>query len=298
MSDLAPIILVCHARPDHTRAVLEALSRATLAELSDLHVYCDGARSVAEELEVHAVRAVIREQWPFRSIKIYEETENLGLRRSIVRALDQTFETHNKAILLEDDIIVHYDFLRYMNDALRTYDKTSQVWHINGWAYPSPEESLPDYFFWQTMHCWGWATWRDRWAHFERSPDRLYKEFTYRDRFRFNLNAAVDFWDQIRRNRNREIDTWAVFWYACIFKRSGLCLSPSQSYVHNIGFDGTGNNCGREQTVSHIRDRPYCGNLPAPCSSTKAPQILISELKPRGLKGLRSTARLLLNMIF
>ena len=40
------------------------------------------------------------------------------------------------------------------------------------------------------------------------------------------------------------MNTWAIFWYATIFKREGLCLNPSQSFVKNIGHDRSGIHCG------------------------------------------------------
>ena len=50
------------------------------------------------------------------------------------------------------------------------------------------------------------------------------------------------------QNKNGEIDTWAIFWYATIFKNNGLCLSPNTSYVHNIGLDNSGEHCQYEHT--------------------------------------------------
>ena len=36
------------------------------------------------------------------------------------------------------------------------------------------------------------------------------------------------------------MNTWAIFWYASVFLRGGLCLHPRQSYVRNIGHDDSG----------------------------------------------------------
>jgi hypothetical protein len=45
-------------------------------------------------------------------------------------------------------------------------------------------------------------------------------------------------------NYEKKIHTWAIFWYASIFLNNGLCLHPRESLVKNIGFDGSGVNCG------------------------------------------------------
>ena len=44
-------------------------------------------------------------------------------------------------------------------------------------------------------------------------------------------------------NKNHKLDTWAIFWYTTIFKNGGFCLNPSQTFVENIGNDGSGMNC-------------------------------------------------------
>ena len=45
-------------------------------------------------------------------------------------------------------------------------------------------------------------------------------------------------------NKNSKINTWAIFWYATIFKQNGLCLNPTRTFVDNIGLDGSGIHCG------------------------------------------------------
>lgn len=46
----------------------------------------------------------------------------------------------------------------------------------------------------------------------------------------------------------KKIDTWAIFWYATIFQNQGLCLNPAQTYVDNIGIDGSGVHCGNSRS--------------------------------------------------
>jgi hypothetical protein len=95
------------------------------------------------------------------------------------------------------------------------------------------------------MNCWGWATWADRWQHFEKDVDKTIKEFSKEDIFRFNINDAANFWEQVVLNKKGEINTWAIFWYVTIFKHNGLCLNPSQTFVENIGHDGSGVHCAQ-----------------------------------------------------
>ena len=133
--------------------------------------------------------------------------------------------------------------------ALDYYQDKPKVWHVSGWAYPIDHSDLGDTFLSRVMNCWGWATWADRWQSFEKNPQKLTRELSSRQKFDFDLEGTGVFWSQVERNLAGELNTWAVFWYATIFKNDGLCLSPTQTYVHNIGHDGSGTNCGNAENV-------------------------------------------------
>ena len=45
-----------------------------------------------------------------------------------------------------------------------------------------------------------------------------------------------------------KIDSWAIVWYLSVFMRQGLTLFPIRSLVGNIGFDGSGTNCGTDRS--------------------------------------------------
>ena len=47
----------------------------------------------------------------FKSVKIFESKNNNGLANSIINGLSDILNKYDKAILLEDDLIVSSDFL-------------------------------------------------------------------------------------------------------------------------------------------------------------------------------------------
>ncbi|MFA6742471.1 MAG: hypothetical protein WCR78_13390, partial [Arcobacteraceae bacterium] len=141
--------------------------------------------------------------------------------------------------------------LKFMNDALDFYENKEKVWHISGWNYPIESKNILETFLWRVMNCWGWATWRDRWQHYEKNPQKLINSFSEEEISRFNLDNIANYYEQIVKNINGSLDTWAVFWYAIIFKNNGLCLNPVQSFVENIGLDGTGTTTGQTSGYSN-----------------------------------------------
>jgi hypothetical protein len=255
---LAPIALFVYNRPLHTSQTLDALKRNVLAGSSDLIVFSDGPKRAEDRDKVFEVRKQFAKLNGFRSVRVIERAENYGLARSIIEGVTAVINEYGKIIVLEDDLVTSPYFLTFMNRALETYEAQSSVWHISGWNYPLNPDGLDDAFFWRTMNCWGWATWSDRWRHYRKEPAVLVQTWTKTEIARFNLDDTYDFWEQVIRNHKGELNSWAIFWYATIFKNNGLCFNPVQSLIINIGLDGSGQNCG----ISDTYDIPTFPNRP------------------------------------
>ncbi len=240
----APIALFVYARADHTAKTLRALADNALADQSDLFIFSDAPRSERERRAVEEVRRLIRQEMLFKSVTIIERTENYGLAQNIIEGVSFLTERYGRAIVIEDDLVTSPCFLDFMNRALDRYAGDPAVWHINGWTYPIAPSTEDMPFFTTIMECWGWATWRDRWEKYSNDPERYVGRWTKPQIERFNVGGGYDYWLDIVRNMHGTMKTWAVFWYATIFENGGLCLSPAQSYVINIGIDGSGANSG------------------------------------------------------
>lgn len=239
----ASVALFVHARPEHTRQTLLALAANSQASATDVRVFADGPRNEAEVPLVAATRRIVESATGFRDIQLVSRSTNMGLAANIADGITMICSAHGRVIVLEDDIFTSPHFLTFMNEALDRYKDDPRVWHINGWNYPMDIQGLPPVFLWRLMHCWGWATWQDRWQHFEKAPSTLLNTWNKADIHRFNLDGAQDFWGQVVANHRGNMNTWAVFWYATLFQQGGLCISPAQALTANTGLDGSGSHC-------------------------------------------------------
>ncbi|MDF2155719.1 glycosyltransferase [Vibrio sp. CAU 1672] len=244
----APVIMFVYGRPEHTEKTLLALKENHQAKETKLYIYADGAKDNTDELKVREVQELIANVKGFESVEIIIRNENYGLARNIIEGVSEVIQKHGKAIIVEDDIVTSKYFLTYMNEALNKYEDKGNVWHISGWNYPIDTKGLQGSFLWQTMNCWGWATWSDRWSSFNKNPEYLVSNWDSNKIKKFNLDGNSNFWAQVKANYDGKINTWAVFWYATIFDNNGLCLNPAVSYVSNIGHDGSGENSLNENT--------------------------------------------------
>lgn len=244
MVDLAPVVLFVYNRPWHTKQTIEALLRNTLADKSELFIYSDAAKSSKDQAVVQEVRGYICSISGFKKVEIIERNKNWGLADSIIDGVTTIVNKHGKVIVLEDDLVTSPFFLKFMNDALVCYEHIDRIMHISGWNYPINSAEVDDVFLWRLMNCWGWATWKNAWGYFSKNPIKLMKSFSSADVQYLNLDGDIGSWSEVQANIDERINTWAIFWYASIIKRRGLCLNPTFSLVDNIGLDGSGINCG------------------------------------------------------
>ncbi|EQB39072.1 hypothetical protein M947_07885 [Sulfurimonas hongkongensis] len=244
--DLAPIVLFVYSRKEHTKEMVEALQKNEFAKESELFIYSDAAKNEDVTIKVDAVREYLKTIDGFKKVSIIEREKNWGLAENIIDGVTKIVNKYGKIIVLEDDLVTSPYFLKFMNEALKFYMNEKKVWHVSGWNYPIQADGLGDVFLWRVMNCWGWATWVNRWEFFEKDIKKTISKFTQDEITRFNLEGIKNFWDQVVSNQDGKLDTWAIFWYATIFKQNGLCLNPSQTFVKNIGHDGSGVNCDED----------------------------------------------------
>jgi hypothetical protein len=247
---ISPIVLFVYNRPWHTRQTIEALQKNELASKSELFIYADGAKNEKRSHQVLQVREYIKKVDGFKKVTIIERGKNWGLANSIIDGVTQIVDKYGRVIVLEDDLVTSPFFLKYMNNALDFYKNQEEVMHISGWNYPIEINTSNDVFLWRVMNCWGWATWVDKWQYFEKDTNKLIDEFTKEDIYKFSLDGAANFWRQVLANKKGKTNTWAVYWYASIFKQNGFCLNPVQSFVQNIGQDDSGENCSKLNSFS------------------------------------------------
>ena len=242
--NLSPILLFVYNRPAHTRRCIESLSRNSLAVESELFIYADGAKDQTVADEVEEVRQYIRSVQEFKKVILIERNENWGLARNIIDGVSTQVQKYGKVIVLEDDLVVAPHFLRFMNDALETYQDEPKVGHIQACDF-TQDASLPDTFLIKWTGSWGWATWERAWKHFNPNGKELLQELEARKlTYTFDFNGKYGFTRMLRRQIEGKNNSWAIRWNASLFLKDILSLNVGRSLVQNEGFDGSGTNCG------------------------------------------------------
>lgn len=242
MSSGAPIAVFAYNRPEHTGRLLESLKACPEIGASTLRIYCDGAKRPEHAEGVAATRAVVARTAPAHA-EIIERDTNFGLARSIITGVSELTAAHGRVIVLEDDLVLSPHALGFLNQGLERYAHEDRAMHVSAYMYPV-RATLPPAFFYREATCWGWATWDRAWAHFEPDAAKLLAEIDAEGwRRDFNIDGSGYFYEMLVRQRDGSLDSWAIRWYASMFRRGGLSLHPGQSFIQNLGFDGSGVHC-------------------------------------------------------
>lgn len=118
----APIAVFVQVRLLHVQQTIGALAKNPEAAESDLFIFSDGLKDEEEgEGRVLAVCRSLREISGFRSLRIFEGEENLGLSQSIIEGVGVLLSKSARVIVVEDDIVTSEHLLRFMNDGLQSY---------------------------------------------------------------------------------------------------------------------------------------------------------------------------------
>ncbi|KKR21170.1 MAG: hypothetical protein UT48_C0012G0029 [Parcubacteria group bacterium GW2011_GWE2_39_37] len=277
---ISPVALFVYNRPEHTKQTIEALKNNELASQTDLIIFSDAPKNDQAKEAVKNVRSYIRTITGFKNISIFERDINHGLAKSIINGVTEIVNKYGKIIVLEDDLITSPYFLKYMNEALDTYEKEEKIISIHGYSYPCKEE-LPETYFIKGADCWGWATWKRGWDLFEADGKKLLEEIRSKKLSKtFDLNGAYPYTQMLESQVYRLNNSWAIRWYASAFLKDKLTLYPGRSLVSNIGFDDSGTHTGSNKFFQvNISDRPVTiGNIPIE-ENRKALEAIIKYFK-------------------
>lgn len=240
----APVLLFTYNRLSHTQRCVETLLKNHLSSESELFIYSDAAKDIAQQESVKEVRYFIHTIQGFKAITIIERDKNWGLAKNIIDGVTTQVNRYGKVIVLEDDLVVAPFFLQFMNEALETYKDEPKIGHIQACDF-TQDPSLPNTFLIKFTGSWGWATWDRAWKHFNPNGKELLQEMQKRQlTHAFDMNGKYGFTRMLRRQIEGKNNSWAIRWNASLFLKDILSLNVGRSLVQNEGFDGSGTNCG------------------------------------------------------
>ena len=236
MKNYAPVIIFCYRRK--IDKLIYSLLRNKESSNSKLFIFSDGFKSNLDEHDVLNVRKSLKKIKNFKSVSIIESDKNNGLANSIIKGVTSIINKFDKAIILEDDLIVSPYFLNFMNNSLNFYKKNEHIWSISGYSPPInyPKNYREEVFLSLRSTSWGWATWSNRWDRVDWSMKNFNQFKKNKDKIKQFEEGGNDLFKMLELQHLGKIDSWAIRWCYYQFLHSAFSLTPKRSMIKNIGF--------------------------------------------------------------
>jgi hypothetical protein len=214
--------------------------------------------------ETREVAAMV--DWPCE-VKTLFRPANLGLKKGMSSAIRWFFENVEEGIVLEDDCKPELSFFGFCAWALDAYRGDARVMAVCGTNYQfGVKRGEASLYFSKILACWGWATWRRAWNHFDLEM-KSFPEFERTGQIRnvFPHRLPQEFWMAKMGNVHRGANSWAFAWIYAIIANGGLVAVPNENLVANVGFGEGGTNATDEESVfSNMKTGTLGGRFIAP----------------------------------
>jgi len=227
------VLFVCYQRFELIKKNLVSFSDA-----NDIYIFIDGPKSRA----VQCLQEEFIANNP--SLNIYQGRANLGVRRFIPFAISHVLKTHDRVIIIEDDILVSSSSMEFVNKALNL-DRVSMVSLFSPLVRKESFLSI-------NGGIWGWAVKKEAWSNF------VMKKETFSIIFRsfytkLGLSQAVYFTPLVWMSQRDRINSWAYQWFYIRVKHNIITAVPSRSLAQNFGIsDIRATNTNRSHPFSKI----------------------------------------------
>jgi hypothetical protein len=234
------VSVFAYNRPDHLRNLLKSFLLNPEAKNLDIRFYVDGPKSDSDQLNINMVKNVINSFTELKNKEIKFNLKNVGLANSIINGVTETFQTCDYQIILEDDLVLHKDFLNFAKLVNEKFKYNPQIAGSNGYAYGG-NTNFNENFFIKGADCWGWTTWKDRWESINWNSIELYSQLQKGNQLNeFDLGGKYNYSRILKDQIDGKVDSWAIRWHASMFLQNRYSVYPNISLVANKGFDGSG----------------------------------------------------------
>ncbi|MEO0795894.1 MAG: glycosyltransferase family 2 protein [Verrucomicrobiota bacterium] len=248
-----PIALIVYRRPESVAKLMACLGRV---KPTKLYVIADVPRDPKWQAECDETFAIATNPSWNCELFVDRAKENLGCRRRISSGVDWVFSQEETVVVLEDDLEPADSFFPFCAELLERYRDDKRIMHIGGNNHQQGIARTPDsYYFSKHTHCWGWASWRRAWQHFDHEltnwptfrdggfmervcPDPLEREY-----FAGKLDGVL----------NGDIDSWAYIWTYSCWRQNGLGIIPAVNLVANHGFDDSATHTKGSHALQELR---------------------------------------------
>ena len=269
-NNLAVISISVYDRINKLKACIESIKMNPLSNSSYLYIFSDAAKTGDEE-KVSLIREYILTISGFKGvIPIFQKTNSY--KKNLKDAREIPLLENERMIRLEDDIIVSPFFLEFMNISLEYFKHDKDILGVSGYSPPINKEKIaPSTIYLSKLWSgWSYGVWRDK--NFQKFVGTK-KPFS--DMVKGGFVKKVAKTHPRLHKALKKMDSGNFFagdqlLSYFLIKNDLYQVKPRYSLVQNIGFDGSGVNCGYS---SMFDQQPYSDSFPVIINKVYAKEI-------------------------
>lgn len=234
----------CYKRASKLKQCIDALLQNPECKNMDIVFFSDGYKGEHDKKGVLETRDYIDSITGFRNvIKKYRE-RNYTTGPNFKDGLSYLCNNYTEFIVVEDDLIVSPNYVKYLLDALDFYRNDRSVFCVTGFVYPV---EAGDYYYdtitYQRFCSYGWAGWSNRFDNVVWDESALNEMMQTRPGFNKRLSAeGYDLPRMLKKQISGKISTWDVQLQVHVAENHLKVIYPRLSKVTNIGFDNESTN--------------------------------------------------------
>ena len=238
-----PVLVLCFHRPRQLGNLLASLE----SHAGPIYIAQDlpAAGGSAYENGYRATRDVILKAIDsgLELTLVPRPHEHLGLKRSWEVAIGHVLEIEQDVVVLEDDVLPHPDFFRFIGQAKNRYGRNPAVGHISGFNYV-PERIISNPRSAARVsaipHTLGMFL-RREWIGAYRSDLSAWQDWLEPGRVLDIVGSRVVARNWVRafaRVASGKADSWAISWTASMWAAQRWALTSNQNHIRYDGYEG------------------------------------------------------------
>lgn len=234
----------CYKRANKLKRCIDALLLNPECKDLDIVFFSDGYKGEQDKKGVLETRAYIDSITGFRSVTKQYRDSNYSTGPNFKDGLSYLCCNSDEFIIVEDDLIVSPNYVKFLLDALEFYRDDHSVFCVTGFVYPVGAVNYDyDTIVYQRFCSYGWGGWAERFTNVIWDETRLNEMMQEKPGFKQRLNAeGYDLVRMLKKQIAGKISTWDVQLQVHVAENHLKVIYPRLSKVDNIGFDNESTN--------------------------------------------------------
>ena len=248
------VVILLYNRLEHTKKIFQSIINNKITKVT---AYLDFPKNKKDKIIQTKIKKFIKNKNGIR-INLIERTESYGLAKSVISAVNESFNRgYNGVVLLEDDCILLDGAKDFFFEGLKSLKDNKNIRSLCGYNLLGKKAIIDpnaDLLLMNRFLTWGWATWKDRWVEYESNLRKIVSETKRKGIDIKNFSSDMKLLTSSKEYLNGSKNIWSISWILSHYLTSTYTVYPPESLIYNIGFDGSGIN-SIKTNVFNIKDK-------------------------------------------